>query len=115
MRKITVNRKKSLIGCTGTVLIYTIDRIQFDKIIEEEKEITKDQCVFVGSIKNGSDLKFEITNNEIVILSAYDNLRLFWVHGAIIIPEGKEEIILNGKVKFNPALGNPFVFESRST
>ena len=111
MRKITVNRKKSLIGCAGTVLIYTIDKIQFDKIIKEGEEITKDQCVFVGSIKNGSDLKFEITYNEIVILSAYDNLCLFWVHSAIIIPEGKEEIILNGKVKFNPAHGNPFVFE----
>ena len=111
MRKITVNRKKSLIGCTGTVLIYTIDKIQFDKIIEEEKEITKDQCVFVGSIKNGSCLKFEITYNEIVILSAYDSLGLFKVHSAIIIPGGKEEIILNGKVKLNPARGNPFVFE----
>ena len=112
MRKITVNRKKSLIGCTGTVLIYTIDKIQFDKIIEE-KEITKDQCVFVGSIKNGSCLKSEITYNEIVILSAYDILGLFKVHSAMIIPGGKEEIILNGKVKLNPARGNPFVFESR--
>ena len=111
MRKITVNRKKSLIGCTGTVLIYTIDKMQFDKIIEEEKDITKDQCDFVGSIKNRSYLKFEITYDEIVILSAYDNLGLFKVHSAIIIPEGKEEIILNGKVKFNPARGNPFVFE----
>lgn len=110
-RKITVNRKKSFIGCAGTVLIYTIDKIQFDKIIEEEKEITKDQCVFVGSVKNGSYLKSEITYNEIVILSAYDNLGLFKVHSAMIIPEGKEEIILNGKVKFDPANGNPFVFE----
>ena len=111
MRKITVNRKKSLIGCTGTVLIYTIDKIQFDKTIEEEKEITKDQCVFVGSIKNGSCLTSEITYNEIVILSAYDILGLFKVHSAMIIPGGKEEIILNGKVKLNPARGNPFVFE----
>ena len=111
MRKITVNRKQSLIGCTGTVLIYTIDKMQFDKIIEEEKDITIDQCVFVGSIKNRSYLKFEITYDEIVIFSAYDNLGLFKVHSAIIIPEGKEEIILNGKVKFNPARGNPFVFE----
>ena len=111
MRKITVNRKKSLIGCTGTVLIYTIDKIQFEKILGEKKEITKDQCVFVGSIKNGSYLKSEITYNEIVILSAYDNLGLFKVHGAMIIPEGKEEIILNGKVKLNPLCGNPFVFE----
>ncbi len=38
MRKITVNRKKSLIGCAGTVLIYTIDKIQFDKIIKEGKK-----------------------------------------------------------------------------
>ncbi len=111
MRKITINRKKSLIGCIGTVLIYTIDKIQFDKLIEEEKEITKDQCFFVGSVKNGSSLKSEITYNEIVILSAYDDLGLFKVHSAKIIPEGKEEIILNGKVKFNPMCGNPFVFE----
>ena len=111
MRKVTVNRKKTLIGCTGTVLIYTIDKIQFDKSIAEEKEITKDQCVFVGSIKNGSYLKAEITDNEIVILSAYDTLGLFKVHSAILIPEGNEEIVLNGKIKFNPTYGNPFIFE----
>ena len=111
MRKITISRKKSFIGCTGTVLIYTIDKMQFDESIEEEKEITKDKCDFVGSIKNGSSLTAEITDNEIVILSAYDNLGLFKVHSAILIPEGKEKVVLYGKVKFDPARGNPFAFE----
>ena len=105
MRKIIINRKKSLAGCVGKVLIYTIDRI------EEDIAITKNSCNFLGNVKNSSALESEITENEITIIAAYDNLGVFMVTDYIVIPQGTEDVVLNGKVKFNPAKGNPFIFE----
>lgn len=105
MRKIAINRKKSLAGCAGKVLIYTIDRI------EEDIAITKNSCNFLGSVKNNSAFESEITENEITILAVYDNLGVFMVTDHIVIPQGTDDVVINGKVKFNPARGNPFVFE----
>ena len=100
MRKITINRKKSLAGCAGKVFIYTIDRI------EEDIVITKNSCNFLGSVKNNSAFESEIT-----ILAVYDNLGVFMVTDYIVIPQGTDDVVINGKVKFNPAIGNPFIFE----
>ena len=105
MRKITINRKKALAGCAAKVLIYTIDRI------EEDTVITKNSCNFLGSVKNNSTFESEITENEITIIAAYDNLGVFMVTDHTVIPQGKDDVVINGKVKLNPALGNPFMFE----
>ena len=105
MRKIIINRKKALAGCVGKVLIYTIDRI------EEDIAITQNSCNFLGNVKNSSALESEITENEITIIAAYDNLGVIMVTDYIVIPQGTEDVVLNGKVKFNPAKGNPFIFE----
>ena len=105
MRKITINRKKALVGCAEKVLIYTIDRI------EEDMAITKNTCNFLGSVKNNSAFESEITENEITIIAAYDNLGVFMVTDHRVIPQGTDDVVINGKVKFNPTKGNPFIFE----
>ena len=105
MRKITINRKKALAGCAGKVLIYTIDRI------EEDMAITKNTCNFLGSVKNNSAFESEITENEITIIAAYDNLGVFMATDYRVIPQGTDDVVINGKVKFNPTKGNPFIFE----
>lgn len=110
MRKIIINRKKAIAGCACKVFIYTIDKIEKDKDIV----ITKDMCKLLGSIKNNSVLEAEITENEIVIVSAYDNLGVFMVTDRIVIPQGKEDVVINGKVKLNPLNGNPFIFEKNN-
>lgn len=104
MRKVIINRKKSIVGCAGKVLIYTLDTV------EEKMVITKDKCHFLGKLKNGSILEMEIPENEIIILAAYDNLGMFCVTDYVVLSEGTEDVILNGKVRLNPSKGNPFIF-----
>lgn len=104
MRKIVINRLKSVVGCAGKINIYSIDKIEEDKII------TKDMCAYLGSIKNGMNLEAEIPEEEITIIAAYDNLGVFMITDILVIPNGCEDSILYGKTKLNPFKGNPFKF-----
>lgn len=65
----------------------------------------------LGRLKNNSVLESEITESEITIISAYDNLGVFMVTDHIVISQGTEDVVLSGKVKLNPHKGNPFIFE----
>ena len=104
MRKIIINRLKSVVGCAGKINIYSIDKIEKDTII------TKEMCAYLGSIKNGMNLEAEIPEKEIAIIAAYDNLGVFMITDILVIPNGCEDIILYGKTKLNPFKGNPFKF-----
>ena len=79
------------------------------KLVEGEK-ITKDNCEFIGKIKNGSSLEFEINEEEIIVIAAYDNMNVFMPTDYILIPQGNDNVELTGKVKLNPSKGNPFIF-----
>ena len=104
MRKIIINRLKSVVGCAGEINIYSIDKIEEDKIISE------DMCAYLGSIKNGMSLEAEIPEKKITIIAAYNNLGVFKITDILVIPNGCEDIILYGKTKLNPFKGNPFKF-----
>ncbi len=105
MRKIIINRKKSVAGCAGKVLIYTIEKF------ESDMPITQEQCNFLGSIKNDSVLESEIPESEITIIAVYDNLGLLMITDHMVISQGTEDIVVNGKVKSDPFKDNPFIFE----
>ena len=104
MRKVTINRIRAIAGCAGKVSIYTSN-----KLVEGEK-ITKDKCEFIGKIKNGSSLEFEINEEEIIVIAAYDNINVFMTTDYILIPQGNDNVELTGKVKLNPSKGNSFIF-----
>ena len=104
MRKVIIYRNKAIAGCTGKVSIYTSNRL------EEEEKITKDKCEFIGKIKNGSSLEFEINEEEIVVIAAYDSMNVLMPTDYILIPQGNDNVELTGKVKLNPSKGNPFIF-----
>lgn len=86
-------------------MIYTIENFEADMVI------TKERCTLLGRLKNNSVLESEITESEITIISAYDNLGVFMVTDHIVISQGTEDVVLSGKVKLNPHKGNPFIFE----
>ena len=94
-------------GCACKVLIYTITIEKF----KADMPITKEQCNFLGSLKNNSVLESEIPESEITIIAAYDNLGVFMITDHMVISQGTEDIVVNGKVKLNPFNGNPFIFE----
>ena len=104
MRKVTINRIRAIAGFAGKVSIYTSN-----KLVEGEK-ITKDKCDFIGKIKNGSSLEFEINKEGIVVIAAYDSMNVFMPTDYILIPQGNDNVELTGKVKLNPSKGNQFIF-----
>ena len=105
MRKIVINRKKSIVGCAGKVSFYIIEKFK------EGMVITKDRCNFLGDLKNKSVLESEIPESDILLIAAYDNLGVFMVTDYIVISQGTENVVISGKTKFNPSKGNPFLFE----
>lgn len=104
MRKLTIIRKKTFIASISKVFIYSIH-----EHIKDE-EITKDMCTYLGEIKNGKSLEVVIEESEVTILAAYESLGIFMITDYITLPEGNQNITLEGKAKFNPAMGNPFLF-----
>ena len=105
MRKIIINRKKSIIGSAGKVSFYIMEKF------EEGMEITKDGCDFLGSLKNNSVLESEGPESEFLLVAAYDNVGAFAVTDYIVISQGIKDVVISGKTIFNPFKGNPFVFE----
>ena len=104
MRKVVINRIKAIAGCAGKVSIYISNKL------EEGEKITKDKCEFIGKIKNGSSVEFEIDEEEIIVIAAYDSMNVFMPTDYILISKGNDNVELIGKVKLNPSKGNPFIF-----
>ena len=104
MRKVVLNRIKAFAGCACKVSIYISNKL------EEGEKITKDKCKFIGKIKNGSSVEFEIDEEEIIVIAAYDSMNVFMPTDHILITKGNDNVELTGKVKLNPSKGNPFIF-----
>ena len=104
MRKLTINRKKTFVAGASKVFIYSIENP------EPNVEITKDMCTFLGDIKNGKSLEVQIPEHKITILAAYESLGIFMITDHVTLPEGNTDIVLEGKAKLNPSIGNPFLF-----
>ena len=105
MRKLAVNRKKAIAACAGKVLIYYTEKSTEDTVI------AKEDCVFLGCLKNNSTLETEIPETEITVLAAYDNLGVFMITDRLVISQGTDDVEISGKTKLNPFKGNPFIFE----
>jgi hypothetical protein len=105
MRKIIITRKKSFVGCASKVFIYITKEVK-------DFNINKEDCLLLGYIKNGKSLEAEIEEDEVFLISAYDNLGVFMPTDYILIPKGTYEIIVEGKTKLAPSEGNPFIFNA---
>ncbi len=105
MRTLTIKRRKSFVGCAMKVKIY------ISSTTTCELAISNTPCVFLGSIKNGKEETFEITEEKCTIFAIIDQYTKEYCKDSIELPEGQEAISLSGKNKFNLIKGNPFVFD----
>ncbi len=105
MRKLTVHRKKYFAGAWSAVHIY----VAFGPV--SFPSINKDVHQLLGKVKNGKVLESEIPECEVTIMAAYDNLGACVMTDYVTIPSGNEDVVLHGKTKLNPMMGNPFYFE----
>ena len=108
MRKLTLKREKTFVGCAGKMKVYiedsTGDFVFGDEIV----------CRKLGELKNGEEATYEIGEGAALLLVNADSLSADYCYDRYQIPEGGEDISLSGKNTFNPMLGNPFRFNGIS-
>lgn len=107
MRTLTIKRRKSIVGCAMKVKIY------ISSTTTCELAISNTPCVFLGSIKNGKEETFEISEEKCTIFAIIDQYSKDYCNDSIELPAGQEAISLSGKNKFNLAKGNPFIFDKQ--
>ena len=104
MRKLTVRRRKALIGCFWRVKIYVEDPMG-DTIIRGFK------CTFLGEVENDDSATFEIPCDSVKIFAIYGELGKSFCNDYCIVPAGEDEVFVSGKCRFNRVTGHPFQFD----
>lgn len=105
MRKLTITRAKSFVGCLGTMKVYIEDAEAGDT------EICEVNCRKLGDLKNGQSAEFEIGESEARIYVIADKLSANYCNDFYQLEAGNEDITLTGRNKLNPAVGNAFRFD----
>lgn len=108
MRKLTVTRRKTFVGCAGKLKIYIEDPTG-------DLEIQGVLCKKIGELKNGQTDSFEIEGSALRVFAIFDKLSANYCFDCYQLPEGEEDISLSGKCKLNPAVGNAFRFDGNDT
>jgi hypothetical protein len=108
MRKLTISRKKSFVGCAGKLKVYITDPLH------TELDICGEGCRKIGEIKNGQTESFEIDEREGRVFVIADKASRNWCNDSRPIPAGDEDIEFSGKCRYNPAVGNAFRFDGEA-
>ena len=108
MRKLTISRKKSFVGCAGKLKVYITDPLH------TELDICGEGCRKIGEIKNGETKSFEIDEREGRVFTIFDKASRNWCNDSRPIPAGDEDIEFSGKCHYNPARGNAFLFDGEA-
>lgn len=107
MRKLTITRVKSIIGCGGTLKVYVTDPKH------NQLDICGYPCRKLGEIKNGHIVSFNIDDVEGRVFVISDRASRDWCNDSRPIPKNSGDIELIGKCCFAPFLGNPFTFANK--
>lgn len=109
MRKLTIKRTKSFVGCLAKMKIYIEDNSSDEIIINDI------HCRKLGDLKNGEEKTFEIEEQSAKVFVIADKLSKNYCSEFYELPDGKEDICLSGKNCFNPASGNAFRFDNNNS
>lgn len=105
MRNLTIKRAKRFVACLGTMKVYIEDATANDLTING---VT---CRKLGTLKNGEEKTFEISEESAKVFVIADKLSKGYCNEYYELPSGTEDIVLTGKNEFNPASGNAFRFD----
>ena len=108
MRKLTIQRGKSYVGCLAKLKVYIEDPYFSDLTINGTP------CHKLGEIKNGETVTFDIGDNPARVYVIADKLSKNMWNEFYNIPGGFEDVYLSGKCYYNPAIGNPFKFDNNT-
>ena len=105
MRKLTITRNKSFVGCLGTMKVYIEDPMT------NELMISGVPCRKLGTLKNGETAEFMIENEAAKVFVIADTLSKELCSESYQLSYGEEDVYLSGKNHYNPGAGNPFWFD----
>ena len=108
MRNLTINRKKSFVGCAEKMKIYIEDPSSNDLVINNVS------CRKLGTLKNNEEKTFVIEDSQAKVFVIADKLSKGYCNEFYQLPEGQEDVYLTGKNKFNLATGNAFRFDNNN-
>lgn len=113
MRKLTIRREKSFIGCLAKMKIYLEDSSSDEiklPIVDENGEQKNISCRKIGELKNGEEKTFHIEDGALRVFVIADKLSKNYCNEFYMLPEGDSDVALSGENEFNPATGNAFRF-----
>lgn len=105
MRNLTILRTKSFAACLAKMKVYIEDPLY------PETTINKVPCRKIGTLKNGEEKTFSITENEAKVFIIADKLSKGFCNEFYTVPAGMQNVYLSGRNRFNPASGNAFRFD----
>ena len=109
MRKLTIERKKSVVACLAYMNVFIEDPSSNDL------EIDGVSCRKLGIVKNGETVTFEIGEEAAKVYAIADQLSKNYCCDRLEIPAGTEDVSLSGKNRYNPATGNAFRFDGNNS
>ncbi|MBO4962886.1 MAG: hypothetical protein J6C97_03820 [Clostridia bacterium] len=107
MRKLIIKRNKTACASLCKTKFYIEDE-------NGDTEICGTKCKKLGEIKNGEEQTFDIEEKELKIYAICDLLSRNTCNDVFLVPQGDQGVYLSGKHKYNPAVGNPFVFDNNT-
>ena len=106
MRNLTIERRKTFVGCAMKMKVYIEDATSNELVIGG---VT---CRKLGDVKSGETKTFEVAESSAKVYVIADALSRNYCNEFYQLPEGSEDIALSGKNYFNPFAGNPFRFDN---
>lgn len=116
MRRLTIKREKSFVGCTAKMQVYIEDTYSAELQLpvaspkNDDEQIDYIGCRKIGELKNGEEASFEIGEEAIRVFVIADKVSKDWCNDCYQLPDGSEDISLSGRNRLNPAAGNAFRF-----
>lgn len=108
MRKLTIHREKCFAGSLSTQKVYIEDTIS------PELTIADIPCRKLGTLKNGQEKTFEISENAARVFVVAGKASKNYCGDSRAIPAGSDDVVLRGKNGYDPARGNAFCFDGEA-
>jgi len=108
MRALTILRRKRFVACLRADRVYIEDHNSSDTVINGTP------CRKIGTLKNGEEKSFEITDARQRVYVVSDVLAKKISNDYYEIPEGAEDVYLSGVRSYNPATGSAFRFDNNN-
>lgn len=106
MRKLTITRTKSFVGCLIDMQIY------IETPNSGSTTINGITCAKIGDLKNGETKTFDISDNTAKVYVIADSISKEYCNDFYQLPEGSEDITLTGRNRFSLLSGNAYIFDN---